>query len=88
MVEDSLIEKTLGLNVRERGAMTVEKALELAEQKTNDASSKLGKTELKLAKTASLFSTRDKELTNYKGGEKSRKQSYYDKGFKHVENVG
>lgn len=65
---------------------TVEKELELAEQKANEAMNRLSKTELKLTKTASVLSAKDKEFTDYKGGEKIRKQTYYNWGFKDAEN--
>ena len=87
MAEASLKEKTLELNVMEQLAMTSEKALELAEQKANDVVSRLGKTELKIVETSSLLSTQDKEFTDYKGGEKAWKQSYYNKGFRHAKNL-
>ena len=51
----SLQEKTLGLNVMERRATTVEKELELAEQKARDLQGRLRETKLKLAKTASIL---------------------------------
>lgn len=70
----------------ERCVTTVEKALEIAEQKANEASSKLGETNLKLAETANLLLAWDKEFSDYKGGEKAWKQSYYDKGFRHAKN--
>lgn len=54
----------------ERLATSTEKALELAEQKANEAQCKLGETKLKLVKTASILSAPDKEFTDYKGGEK------------------
>lgn len=73
VVKASLKEKTLGLNIMERRATTTNKALELDEQKANDASSRLGETKLNLTKTASLLFTRDKELTDDKGGEKAQK---------------
>ena len=43
VVESSLQEKTLGLNVMERQVTTAEKALELAEQKANDPQGRLEK---------------------------------------------
>lgn len=61
------------MNVIKWRAMTAEKALELVEQKVNDALSKLGETKLKLTKIANLLSARDNELTNYKGGVKAQK---------------
>lgn len=61
------------MNVIKWRAMTAEKALELVEQKVNDALSKLGETKLKLTKIANLLSAQDKELTNYKGGVKAQK---------------
>lgn len=59
VIKASLQEKTLRLNVMERRATTVEKALELAKQRVGDLQGKLGKTELKLAEIASLLSTQD-----------------------------
>lgn len=47
---------------------------------------KLGKIELKLAKTARILSAWDKEFANYKGKEKAQKQTYYNRGFKDTEN--
>lgn len=42
---------------------------------------------LEIAKQkANLLSTQDKGFYDYKGREKAQKQSYYDKGFRHVEN--
>ena len=69
----------------ERRATIVEKVLEQAEQKANEAVGKLGKAELKLVETASVLSTRDKEFADYKGGEKAQNQTYYNRGFKHAE---
>lgn len=86
VIKASLQEKTLRLNVMERRATTVEKALELAKQRVEDLQGKLGKTELKLAEIASLLSTLDKELTDLKRMAKARKQAYYNKGFKDTEN--
>lgn len=86
VIKASLQEKTLRLNVMERRATTVEKALELAKQRVGDLQGKLGKTELKLAEIASLLSTLDKELTDLKRMAKARKQAYYNKGFKDTEN--
>lgn len=86
VVEASLKEKTSGLNVMERYVMTVEKAMEIAEQKANEASSKLGEIDLKLPETANLLFAWDKEFSNYKGGKKAWKQSYYDRDFRHIEN--
>lgn len=57
VIKASLQEKTLRLNVMERQATTVEKALELAKQRVGDLQGKLGKTELKLAEIANLLST-------------------------------
>ena len=79
-------EKTLGLNIMERLATSTEKVLELAEQKANEAQRKLGETKLKRVKTASILFARDKEFTDYKGGEKARKQTYYNRGFRDIEN--
>lgn len=75
VIKASLQEKTLRLNVMERRATTVEKALELAKQRVEDLQGKLGKTELKLAEIASLLSTLDKELTDLKRMAKARKQA-------------
>ena len=52
-------------------ATTAEKALELAEQKASDLQGRLGETKLELAETASILSTRDKELTDLKGIKKA-----------------
>nr|POF24674.1 hypothetical protein CFP56_67247 [Quercus suber] len=68
------------------GATTTEKALELVEQKASDLQGRLRETKLKLSTTASILSARDKELTDLKGAEKARKQTYYNKGFKDAEN--
>ena len=85
----SLKEKASGLKAMEHRATTTEKVLEQAEQKANEALNKLGEAELKLAETASILSTLDKEFVDYKGGEKARKQTYYNKGFKHaMDSVG
>ena len=70
----------------ERQATSTEKALELVEQKANKAQCKLRETKLKLVKTASILSTPDKEFTDYKGGEKAQKQTYYNRGFRDIEN--
>ena len=70
----------------ERRATTAEKALEFVERNASDLQGRLGETELKLAKTASILSARDTELTDLKGVEKARKQTYYNKGFKDDEN--
>lgn len=70
----------------ERLATSTEKALELAEQKANKAQCKLRETKLKLVKTASILSALDEEFTDYKGGEKARKQTYYNRGFRDIEN--
>lgn len=86
VIKASLQEKTLRLNVMERRATTVEKALELAKQRVGDLQGKLGKTELKLAEIANLLSTQDKELTDLKSMAEARKQAYYNKGFKDTEN--
>lgn len=43
-------------------------------------------TKLKLMETASIISARDKEFTNFKGREKARKQTYYNKGVRDTEN--
>lgn len=75
VIKASLQEKTLRLNVMERRATTVEKALELAKQRVGDLQGKLGKTELKLPEIASLLSTLDKELTDLKRMAKARKQA-------------
>ena len=48
---------------------------------------KLAEIELKLAETASTLSTGDKEFTNYKRGEKARKQTYYNRGFRDAESL-
>ena len=80
----SLKEKASGLKAMEHRATTTEKVLEQAEQKANEALNKLGEAELKLAETASILSTLDKEFVDYKRGEKARKQTYYNKGFKHA----
>ena len=87
VIEASLKEKILRLNDMERQATTAEKALELAKQMASKAQGKLGETELKLAETLSIFSARDKEFTDYKGGEKARKQTYYNRGFRDTENL-
>ena len=58
----------------------------MVEQKASEATSKLGETKLKLIETTSVLSTRDKEFADYKGGEKDRKQTYYNRGFKNAEN--
>ena len=42
--------------------------------------------ELKLIEIASILSARDKEFIDYKGEEKARKQTYYNRGFRDVEN--
>lgn len=73
VAEASLKEKTFRLNIMERHATMAEKGLELVEQKVTKASVKLGETELQLAETASLLSAQDKELNDYKGGEKAQK---------------
>lgn len=86
MAKGSVKEKTLGLNIMERHATTAEKALELAEQKANEAVGKLGEIELKLAETANVLSAWDKEFVDCKGGEKAQKQTYYNKGFRDTEN--
>ena len=70
----------------ERLATSTEKVLELAEQKANEAQRKLGETKLKRVKTASILFARDKEFTDYKGGEKARKQTYHNRGFRDIEN--
>jgi len=69
----------------EQRATTAEKALELVEQKASEAQGKLRETELKLVENASILSARDKEFTDYKGGEKARKQTY-NRGFRDAEN--
>ena len=86
MVEANLKEKALGLNVMEWCATTTEKSLELAKQKANEAIGKLDEIELKLTETASVLSTQDKEFADYKGVEKARKQTYYNRGFKDAKN--
>lgn len=73
VAEASLKEKTFRLNIMEQRAMMAEKALELVEQKVTKASVKLGETKLQLAETASLLFAQDKELNDYKGGEKAQK---------------
>lgn len=87
MVEANLKEKVLRLNVMERCATTIEKALELVEQKATEALNRLGEAELKLARTASILTARDKEFADYKGGEKAQQQHYYNKGFKNAEDL-
>ena len=85
MAEASLKEKVLGLNLMEWWATTTKRALEQAKQKATDALNRLGEAKLKLAEMTSILATKDKEFTNYKGGEKARKKNYYNKGFKNVE---
>ena len=85
VAEASLKEKVLGLNVMEQRATTARRALEQAKQKATDALNRVGEVELKLSKTASVLIARNKEFTDYEGGEKARKQNYYNKGFKHAE---
>ena len=53
----------------ERQATTAKKALELAEQKASNVQGRLGETELKLTKTASILFAQDKELTDFKSAE-------------------
>lgn len=48
--------------------------------------SKLGETELKLTKAASLVFAHDKELADLKKTVKNWNQSYYNNGFKDAEN--
>lgn len=62
----------------ERRATIAEKGLELAEQKASEAMGKLSEIELKLAETADVLSARNKEFADYKGGEKARRQTYYN----------
>ena len=69
----------------EQRSTIAEKALKQAEKKANEALGKLGEVELKLAEITSVFFTRDKEFADYKGEGKARKQTYYNKGFKHAE---
>ena len=64
---------------------TAKKALELVEQKASEAQGKLGETKLKLVENASILSGRNKEFTDYKGGEKAWKKTY-NMGFRDAEN--
>lgn len=48
--------------------------------------SKLSENELKLTKTTSALSARDKNFFELQSGEKARKQTYYNRGFKDAEN--
>lgn len=75
----------MGLNVMERCATIAEKALEQAKKKATEALNRIGEAELKLAEITSVPTTRDKEFTDYKGGEKAQKQHYYNKGFNNTE---
>ena len=58
----------------------------MAEQKASDLQGRLEETKLELAETASILSTRDKELTDLKGTKKAHKQTNYNKGFRDAEN--
>ena len=51
----------------------------MAKQKASKAASRFSETELKLAETANVLSVRDKEFADYKCGEKTRKQTYYNR---------
>lgn len=72
MAEANLKEKILVLIVMEWRATTAEKRLELAEQKANEAASKLSENELKLTKTTSALSARDKNFFELQSGEKAQ----------------
>lgn len=87
VVEASLKEKTLELNVMERQATTSERTLELADQKAEGFQGKLGETKVKLVEMVSLIFARDKELVDLKNMMKTRKQSYYNKGFRDAKNL-
>ncbi|KAM3732106.1 hypothetical protein ACB098_11G035600 [Castanea mollissima] len=86
VVEASLNEKTLELNVVEQRAVTAEKTWELAEQKAEDLQGKLGEAEIKLAEATSLVFACDKELADLKETLKTYEQVYYNMGFKDAEN--
>lgn len=87
VAEADLKDKVLALNVMERRAITAKTALDQAKQKAIDALNKLREAELKLAQIASVLSARDKEFADFKAEEKDQKQHYYNKGFKHTEDL-
>ena len=86
VAEASLNEKTLEMNVVEQQTTTVEMAWELAEQKV-DLQCMLSETEVELIEATSLVFARDKELADLKNTMKTRKQTYYNKGFRDAENL-
>ena len=71
----------------ERQATTSERTLELADQKAEGFQGKLGETKVKLVEMVSLIFARDKELVDLKNMMKTRKQSYYNKGFRDAKNL-
>lgn len=87
VAEANLKEKVSRLNVMERRATTAEKALEQAKQKAIKALNRLEEVRLKLAETANILLAWDKEFADYREGEKVWKQNYYNKDFKHVEDL-
>ena len=70
----------------EEKAATSEKARVSAEKRFSDLEAKLGETELKLAKVASLNTARAKELVDLRIALEGCESKWYDEGFADAEN--
>lgn len=86
VVELTAKEKAKAAETMEKKAVATEMARGLAEKRSADLESKLGKTELRLAEVVSLNTARAEELADLKAALEACENKWYNEGFANTEN--
>lgn len=79
-------EKSIAMKAVEEKAKELERARALVEKKATELETKLGKMEVRLVRTASIISVRDKEVVDLKATQEESEDKFYDMGFANAEN--
>lgn len=79
-------EKSIATKAVEEKAKELKRAQALVEKKATELETKLREIEVRLVRTASIISARDKEVVDLKATLEESEDKFYDMGFANVEN--